>query len=148
MEDIKQNLSVKKFQINGQNSDNEDDILTALYDFYSHLYMASEQKSPEEIQTFLSSLDLPKTQSDIESLLGPIMYKEIESAIKKLHLGKSPGSDGIMAELYKHFAELISLVLESVFNNIFEQKTLSFSQRVAIIILLFKKGDAELLPNY
>ena len=110
--------------------------------------MASEQKSPEEIQTFLSSLDLPKTQSDIESLLGPIMYKEIESAIKKLHLGKSPGSDGIMAELYKHFAELISLVLESVFNNIFEQKTLSFSQRVAIIILLFKKGDAELLPNY
>ncbi len=65
LEDIKQDLSVKKLHINGQSSENVDDILTALYDFYSHLYMASEQKSPEEIWDFLNSLDLPRAHSNI-----------------------------------------------------------------------------------
>ncbi len=129
-------------------TENSEDVLGSLYDFYSHLYALSDQALPSEMKDFLATLDLPKLEVDMSYLLGPITYKEVESAIKKLCNGKSPGSNGLTAEFYKHFEELLSPVLEAVFNGIFENKSLSFSQCLAIIILLFKKGDPLSLTNY
>ena len=75
----------------------------------------------------------------------PITSKKVEMAIKKLHPGKAPGLDGLTADFYNHFQEVICDIL---FNAIFEDKTLSWSQWVTIIILLFKKGDSCLVGNY
>ena len=52
------------------------------------------------------------------------------------------------AEFYKHFADILAPILTKVFNKCFEQSALTNSQRLAIIILLFKKGDSLLLGNY
>ena len=124
------------------------DIIRYLYDFYSHLYSNNDTKSDQEIKAFLEKLSLPKIKQDTSAMTQPITSKEVEMAIKKLHPGKAPGLDGLTADFYNHFQEVICDILADVFNAIFEDKTLSWSQRVAIIILLFQKGDCCLVGNY
>ena len=51
------------------------------------------------------------------------------------------------ADFYKHFSEYLCDVLAVTF-NFFENKELSISQKIAIITLLFKKGDTALVGNY
>ncbi len=73
---------------------------------------------------------------------------EVEIAIKKLHSGKTPGSDGLTSEFYKHFCQDTSAILCDVFNAILDHGELSPTQKLAIIILLFKKGHKDQLENY
>ncbi len=40
------------------------------------------------------------------------------------------------------------MILTKVFDQVWHNKSLSPSQKVTIIILLYKKGDAKLLANY
>ncbi len=78
----------------------------------------------------------------------PISELEIIEAIKCLHPGKAPGCDGLNTEFFKMFEEQIASILVKVFIEVWEHKELSFTQRMAIIVLLFKKGDPQLLGNY
>ena len=129
LEDIKINSSISKLLNGSGYIMGSDKILPTLHDFYAHLYDLADTKTEPEIEVFLLELDgLPTVSSDVESLLGPITYEEVEVAIKKLQPNKSPGLDGLTAEFYKHFAEIISPLLELVFNQIFKDKCLSFSQ--------------------
>ena len=101
------------------------------------------------IHHFLEQIpSIPKVLENTDSMTFPIHHSEVEAAIKQLCPGKSPGSDGITANFYKHFVDKISLILSTVFNDIFKVKSLSASQCLAIIILLFKRGKQELLMNY
>ena len=68
--------------------------------------------------------------------------------MKKLQIGKTPGCDGIIAYFYKHFTEELYPILTSLFNQIFEDQELTPTQKLAIISLIFKKGDDRLVPNY
>ena len=77
-----------------------------------------------------------------------ISKKEVEQAIDALKSVKAPGSDGLTAAFYKSFKETLSLILCKVFNDAFKNKTWTTSQYLAIIILLFKRGDSHILPNY
>ncbi len=79
------------------------DGIPQVFDFYSDLYRQDpDQKSLEEIQTFLSSItSLPKLSGCTDKLVGPITEKEVEKAIKRLQVGKAPGSDGLTADFYK-----------------------------------------------
>ena len=125
-----------------------DEILPILHEFYSHLYDKNSSASLPMIDKFLSSLtDLPHLDN-CESLIGPITCKEIEDAIHKLNMGKSPGSDSLTTIFYKIFAEFLSPVLEEVYKSIFQVGQLSFTQCLAIIALIFKKGESWLVPNY
>ncbi len=81
-------------------------------------------------------------------LVAPISSKEVEAAIKRLHLGKAPGSDGLTADFYKHYSNYWVDILVSVFNEIYDSQELSPSQKLAIITLIFKKGDMALVGNY
>ncbi len=49
---------------------------------------------------------------------------------------------------YKYFLEDFSDILSLVFNVIFEVEELSLSQKLAIIILIIKKGDTQQVANY
>ena len=116
-------------------------ILQHLYDFCSELYTKSNIKSTDEIDAFLDSLpELPKVIGDMSGLLCEITSGEIQASIKSLHLGKSPGCDGLTAAFYKHFARQLIELLVAVMNDCFKNKSLTVSQYLVIIILLFKKG--------
>ncbi len=100
-----------------------------------------------EISEFLDSLSLSKV-NNLSQLIGDITEQEVASAINRLNNGKAPGLDGLMAEFYKHFATFLSPLLAEVFNSAFKLKKLSATQCLAIIVLLFKKGDTEEAGNY
>ena len=97
--------------------------------------------------SFLAGMSLPKVENHVK-LVGIITEQEIASAIKCLNTGKTPGADGLTAEFYKHFVSILAPFLANVFNAAFEGKELLPTQRLAIIVLLFKKGEKEDAGNY
>ncbi len=103
----------------------------------------------KQIQDFLNGItSLPRITHEIHTLVGPITSKEVQDAIKHLCTGKSPGCDLLTSDFLKFFQDELVDVLPMVFNRINEDKSLSPSQKLAIIILIFKKGDAKLVGNY
>ena len=79
---------------------------------------------------------------------GLVTKYECFEAIKSMKRNKSPGLDGITIEFYEHFWPLIGDLLTTVFNESFENEILPFSQRSAVLSLIFKNGDAEDIANY
>ena len=61
---------------------------------------------------------------------------------------KSPGADGLPKEFYITFWTELKEEICEMLNNIFLKKSLSNSQKQAIIKLLYKKGDPKELKNW
>ena len=69
-------------------------------------------------------------------------------AIRKLKIGKSPGSDGIAAEFFKQTSTLIVPVITLLFNKIFDSAQIPKSWSQSIICLIHKKGPREDPDNF
>ena len=74
---------------------------------------------------------------------GTITESEILKSLKSFKNGKSPGTDGRTAELYKYFWCDIKLYFLASINYALGQKQLSVEQRRGIISLLPKKIKIE-----
>ena len=69
----------------------------------------------------------------------PPTHEEIKKATMQLKVGKSPGTDGIPAEVYQHRGEA---VLQDLFTNCWEKGTLPKDLRDAVIVSLYRnKGE-------
>ena len=73
---------------------------------------------------------------------------ECAAALKSMPRNKSPGLDGLMAEFYRHFWDLLCDDLLAVYNSVFSSGRLSAVQRCGVVRLLYKKGDKEDLRNW
>ena len=62
--------------------------------------------------------------------------------------GKSPGSDGIPAEIYQHGGEVVVSRLQDLFTSCWEQGILPQALKHAVIISLYKKGEKSDCSNY
>ena len=124
--------------------DTTEGVLTAITDFYSDLYSCHDTKLEAEIFKFLENIPcLLSLKQDVTNLISSITEEEITCAIKSLCNGKALGCDGLTAEFYKAFEETLVPILASVFEVVWKDGGLTLSQRMAIIILLYKKGDAR-----
>ena len=83
-----------------------------------------------------------------ECLDKPIELSEIVSAITKLKGNKSPGLDGILAEMLKNSLEHILPFLVQLFNRIFDTGVYPSAWTSAIIAPLHKNGDIDNPDNY
>ena len=73
---------------------------------------------------------------------------ELKKAIYSSKNGKTPGWDGLPAEFYKKFdKQLLPLLLELA-NYSKDVGEMSNSQRVAIISLLHKGDEDDIIKNY
>ena len=68
---------------------------------------------------------------------------EIEKGIKSFENNKSPGNDGLPAEFYKTFNEILKLYIE-----IPQLREMQRSMWQAGISYLYKKGDREDMANW
>ena len=89
----------------------------------------------------LNCLILSLSVDDAASCDGPISPNDAHVALLGMAKSKSPGSDGLPMEFYVAFWDLLGGDLVNVFNSSLEAGLLPFSQREALIALIFKKGD-------
>ena len=79
---------------------------------------------------------------------GLISEEECREAIFSMKNNKSPGSDGLSTEFYKCFWDDVKLMVIESINEGFKKQELSESQKLAILTLLYKKGDKQCLDNW
>ena len=61
---------------------------------------------------------------------------------------KSTGPDGICTEFYKCYWNVIKSDLNDVYTHSFEIGELTYSQYLALIVVQYKKGIREDIPNW
>ena len=66
--------------------------------------------------------------------------QEIYKALNKMGNNKSPEPDGIIVAFYKYFWNIIKQDLIEIYKYGFDYGTLSYTQYMELIILLYKKA--------
>ena len=124
-------------------------ILKRQVEFYKNLF-TSEQKDNNQNDKafFLNSIDKELSEDSKNKLDSDIELSEIVSAIKKMPNGKSPGSDGLPVEFYKIFWNEIGNDYFEVISSGLANNELSYTQYLAVISLLYKKGPREDIRNW
>ena len=83
-----------------------------------------------------------------EILDNPISEEELKHVILALKLNKSPGTDGLIAEIFKCSSDIISPLLLKLFNTIFLSGTYPSAWSKGLITPIHKKGDLDDTNNY
>jgi len=109
----------------------------------------------EQVQWKVSFAGLAPTGTQALGATLPVMTSqftidELRAALKKLAIGKAPGSDKIPPEFWKVLAgsEPATIELLNMCQACWAQKKIPSQWRVATVVLLYKKGDASLPENY
>ena len=141
---IKKLVTNENIHVNTNN-----DILGEMCNFYENLY-TSKNINDNDIDNYLQSIDIEKTLNDEEKLFCDKFpsLEECTDAVMNLKPNKSPGLDGLTNEFYKTFWNDLKMLFYDMLKQIFDKKEMSFSQRLAVMSLIFKKGDPLLLKNY
>jgi hypothetical protein len=77
-----------------------------------------------------------------------ITEEEVKYVLGTMKQNKSPGSDGIVAEFYVIFWDIIKHEFMQVLQEIFENYELCKSQYRGVITLIYKQGDREDIKNW
>lgn len=79
---------------------------------------------------------------------GLLTTEECQKVLKSFKQDKSPGNDGLTVEFYKQFWSLFGKLMVNSFNSSYVLGELSASQRQAVITLLDKGKNRQLLKNW
>ena len=131
-----------------ESSDNQG-ILDICKEFYSDLY-SSKSANDKDVSNFVDNVKLNRILTNEERDLceGMITHEEGDKAVKRMQCNRSPGIDGLNIEFYKHFWPKLKHIVINAFNESYDIQSLPESLRIAIMSLIFKKGDDEDLENY
>ena len=116
------------------------EILKEELRYYQNLY-TSTCTNPNDtcFDTFFESLTLPKLTAQLADTWDGFLTKdECHASLKEFSKGKSPGTDGLTAEFYLKFWELLGQELVDSVNYAFKMGELSISQKRGIITLIPK----------
>jgi hypothetical protein len=127
-------------------TENDSEILRELRKYYAWLY--SEKDSIDNEAPLRVLRDRPLKASDIELLERPVTLYECRQAIHRLGLAKAAGPDGLPAEFYRSFEELVVRDMYNTFIEAHTQGELPPTMREGDIVLLYKKGDSRDPRNY
>ena len=123
------------------------DILKEWKAFYKTLY-TEELIDRKSMEWLLKQLDSTLSSEDQALCEGELMALECHAALSQMESGKSPGMDGLPAEFYSRFWDLLGHDLVDMLNLSFCEGFLSDSKLQGILRLLFKKDDPLSLKNW
>ena len=132
---------ITKLLVNDKVITNQKDILKAQHNFYKELYSKTNNVfSRSDLDSLLENVEVPKLNKEMsDSCEGYISEGECDKVLKSFANGKSPGNDGIPAEFYKEFWDIIKPTLISCFNESYDSNKLPVSQTQAVITLVEKR---------
>lgn len=119
--------------------------------FYQDLYTSQRPDIDRHDQVFFPNEKKIKelTEEEQQSCERPITKEECHEALKDMQNNKTPGTDGLSAEFYKHFWNQISTIMLNSFNHSFTTGNLTAEQRRGMITLIPKKTqDVSKLKNW
>ena len=125
----------------------QEEILKVTTNFYQNLY-TSETTDDLAQDYLLNNLTETLTDEDRDTVEGEITLDELFTAIKSFANSKSPGCDGLTAEFYQTFFNVIGTDLVEVINDGFNRGELSLPMRRGVIVLIWKGDDKRLLKNW
>lgn len=128
---------------NGNLLVNDDDVLKRWKEYFAEL-LANDQSSDPQHEA--SGMSFPLLDH-MEEASSPSMV-EIKAAIKKLKRNKSPGSDGIHAELLKNAGESFTEHLHQLFQKIWTTFSMPSEWSLSMVTPIYKKGDKKDCKNY
>ena len=123
------------------------DRLEKVHDFFFQKVGVPPDVQTDGLESYLAQLP-SMTSSSIETISAPFCAQEISPAIHNIPTKRSPGSDGLTSEFYKLFALEYSKILLWLHTKSMEETLLPTSLRQAVVSLIFKKGDPEMLGNW
>ena len=106
----------------------QEEILKETTNFYQRLY-TSETTDDLAQDYLLNNLTQTLTDEDRDTVEGEITLDELFTAIKSFANDKSPGCDGLTADFYQTFFNVIGKDLAEVINDGFNRGELSLSMR-------------------
>ena len=77
-----------------------------------------------------------------------ILYAEVDRAVRSLEANKSPGSDGITAELLQAGDEQLARQIHKICNKAWYEGMIAEEWSKSILVPIPKKGDLSLCCNY
>ena len=132
---------------NGQIVEDEVDIMKVQVDFYKDLY--STKTISEDELNFFGNFVTKKVSAESQEMLNEnLTIDEFSKVIKLCKKDSSPGPDGITFHFYKLFWNILKDDLLLVYENSFRNGKLTYSQYLALIIMLYKKGIREDIRNW
>ena len=91
---------------------------------------------------YIEKVDCPKLNTQDKEFCDKLpTLDECKDAVLNMKNNKSPGLDCLPSEFYKCFWNLIGPLFYEVLLTVFDNKELSFSQRLSLITVLHEKGD-------
>ncbi len=131
---------------NGHNTSDPVVMRRLAMDFYTDLYSAEISDEPCRCQLLKN---LPVLTSDHkQSLETDISFEEVTAAVMGFSSGRVPGLDGLPADFYKFFWNIIGNDYFEVLQKSISEEILPLSCQRAVLTLLPKKGDLTHLRNW
>ena len=132
----------------GEMKTDTSEIAEVFKDFYRDLY-TQDYINENDQDNFLRDIGLScLNQEEKGKSSSALTLGELKVALSKLPNGKSPGSDGLTTEFYKHFWDVLGNDLLEVMTSSYDRGLLTKSQRLASIKCLPKKGDISDVKNW
>ena len=128
-----------------------DEILEEQRRYYKDLYSSyNPQVEDPKFNLFFENEVIKKLgEHQKESCEGLLTENECRNALKSFHTNKTPGTDGLTAEFYTFFWNMLGKIITDSFNYAFQKGELSISQRQGIIRLIPKKDkNLSYLKNW
>uniref|UniRef100_A0A803K848 Reverse transcriptase domain-containing protein n=1 Tax=Xenopus tropicalis TaxID=8364 RepID=A0A803K848_XENTR len=123
-------------------------ILEVVGTYYADLFR-SKALDGQRMKAFLEGTPGPDLHDlDFSSLVANITEEEVKMAIDQLRLKKVPGPDGLTAEFYKTFKDLLTPILVEVFRDCLGGGVLPPSMRISSLVLLSKGKDPVDVKNW
>ena len=121
-------------------------ILDVQKNYYKKLYKSELVDIKDDLGFLNFNRKISVTNRD--SLDEKFNKDDLKKAIFMMKDNKSPGPDGISIEFYKRFFDIISDELLLLYNDIFDNDELCYTQYQAIIRLIYKKGERRDIKNW
>ena len=131
----------------GTKLNNKDSIELYITKYFEKLY--DVENFDENMQKWFLQFVEEKINENINKILNEeVSNEEIFIAIKSLNVNKSPGLDGLPIEFYQKYWDIIHIEVSLIIKNIILGYGLEGKQKRALIVLIPKDGDIEMLKSW
>ncbi|CAJ0966526.1 unnamed protein product [Ranitomeya imitator] len=126
----------------------KEDVMRVISDFYSDLY-SHKTTNPDAADKFLSGITNHLDPAGAATMDKPLTVGELLAAAKSFRTGRTPGSDGLPAELYVTLGDLICRDLLELYEEMVVEGRMPPSLREGMVMILYKrKGERCDLKNW